>query len=290
MPLEEQAAEADAPEFACAAEPVPQNTASARIIGIETLFHLFLAFFVVCSDRRWSSTQCPALGRSCGRASRRALPGSCPLGEARKRIGAAEGQVSSVRLEPFAVAPAVADPVEQDDSGRVTTKGPTHAPRVITSQPPSSSGVIRAKHPPRAQQVKGAPDLGHGDAPVGAEGHQHQMREPAVPLFGAQHLEAFFPSPASARVDAITGPGEIREREQHRGIADRQRRVATGVHHPLAPAVSTPPQPAPGVGCPDERRDPSDHGRIPVKALPVRSDFHHREFTGTGPLWLRYRK
>jgi hypothetical protein len=84
------------------------------------------------------------------------------------------------------------------------------------------------EQPARAEQPQGLVDVAGGDRPVRAEGDRDHVRELARRLQPEEERERLGELPAAMRVGVVAAGGESRKREQHRRVADRQRRDLTG--------------------------------------------------------------
>ena len=68
--------------------------------------------------------------------------------------------------------------------------------------------------------------LAAGDRAVRAERDDDQLRQVVLVAQLADQAEALGPLAAAARVGAVALVGEVRQRQQHRRVADRDRRPA----------------------------------------------------------------
>src|SRR4051794_12793199 len=101
-----------------------------------------------------------------------------------------------------------------------------------------------AEDPLRAHDPERRLDVAARDRPVGAESHHDQVRQRARVLACAQQADALAPLTAPARVGLhLLLLGQIRHGEDHRGVADHERRPVrvvprTGVRRDHSAAVS----------------------------------------------------
>jgi hypothetical protein len=77
-----------------------------------------------------------------------------------------------------------------------------------------------------ADDVERLVDVALGDAAVRAERDDDELGQVILVLRLADHVEALGPLPAATGIRAVADLGEVGQGEQHRRVADRQRRPA----------------------------------------------------------------
>src|SRR4051794_21026502 len=141
---------------------------------------------------------------------------------ARARVG----EVQAVGLEPAAAAAAVLDPVEQHDPLLVVRRRLPAMHRVAAGAAAELARGHEAEHAAWPEDVERAPDVVAADREVRAERHHHEVGELALGGAPAHHGEPLVPAAAAVRVHVVARAREVLHREQHRRVADRERRAA----------------------------------------------------------------
>lgn len=169
-----------------------------------------------------------ALGRAAGLGA-----GPCEgqrlAQEAGEAGGAVEGEVEAVGLEPVGVALAVGDPVEQDAAFGVALGLGADDVGVVAGAATKLERGDQAEDAFGSDQVEGLLELVLGEGGVGAERDHDQVGEAVLALVVAHHVQPLVDLAAAAGVDLVALVGEVGEGEQHRRVADRERRVPAGV-------------------------------------------------------------
>src|SRR4051794_11554261 len=148
------------------------------------------------------------------------------LEQPRERPRARVGEVEAVGLEPAAVAAAVADPVEQHDALLVVRRGLPAVHGVAAGAAAELARGDEAEDVAGTDDAERPPDVVAADREVGPERHHHEVRHCVPGAAAAQESEALLPPAAAVRVHVVAGAREVLHREQHRRVADRERRAA----------------------------------------------------------------
>src|SRR4051812_29049949 len=147
------------------------------------------------------------------------------LQQPRERLRAAERQMQAIGLEPARVPGAVVDPVEHLDALWVALAGVPDHLRVVRLTAAELARRDQAELALRAENLLGLVDLPARHGGVGTKREDHEVRELMGPASAAEDAQALGELPATAGVGLVAHPGERRQSEEHRGVADGQRRT-----------------------------------------------------------------